>query len=338
MATAGDSIRKLIQSHIKGDEEAFRSAAHELIADERRKNHKMFALELEKLLGSGTLRALSEPLNLGHLYNGSLPKDKERGLPLVEIREPHRMLEDLILTDSVRSQLDRIVIEQRKADELKMHGLKPLQRLLFCGPPGCGKSVTAEAMAQALYLPLVIVRFDAIISSYLGETAANLRKVFDFASTYPVVLFLDEFDAVGKERSSEDEHGELKRVVTSLLQMLDAMQGDSITIAASNHQGLLDSALWRRFDDIILFDRPNLPAIKSLLKRCLARIRKDDLDLESWANKLKGRSHADVERVAVDALKLAVLDGREKLTQADVDSANLYQRRRDASTGSSSVN
>ena len=293
----------------------------------------MFAVELERILDSAPSRA-KQPTSLNFLYNGSLPKDKEKGMPLVDVQQPKRSLDDLVLPPALRDQLERIVVEQRRSEELRNFGLEPISRALFCGPPGCGKTAAAEAVAQALFMPLVIVRFDAVVSSYLGETATNLRKVFEFATSNPVVLFLDEFDAVGKERSAEDEHGELKRVVTSLLQMLDAQRGDSVTIAASNHQGLLDSALWRRFGDILRFDPPSQADALALLERCLVRMSvSEDARLDGVAKELVGSSYADVERVALDAMKLAVLDQRRTLEKRDLDQAVRWQRNRDVASG-----
>ncbi len=170
--------------------------------------------------------------------------------------EPARRLTDLVLDEATRKTLERIVDENRKADLLKTYGSRPANRILFCGPPGCGKTVSAEAIAAELYLPLALVRFDAVVSSYLGETAANLRKVFDFARSRPMVVLFDEFDAIGKDRASLEEHGEIKRVVNSFLQILDGFRSDTVAIAATNHQGLLDPALWRRFDEIVFFDMP----------------------------------------------------------------------------------
>ena len=136
----------------------------------------------------------------------------------------------------------------------------------FAVLPGCGRTVSAEAIAAELYLPLALVRFDAVVSSYLGETAANLRKVFDFARSRPMVVLFDEFDAIGKDRASLEEHGEIKRVVNSFLQILDGFRSDTVAIAATNHQGLLDPALWRRFDEIVFFDMPCAAAIEDLLR------------------------------------------------------------------------
>jgi len=170
------------------------------------------------------------------------------------------------------------------------------------------KSVAAQAIASALMLPLATVRFDAVVSSYLGETAANLRKVFDYARTHPVVLFFDEFDAIGKHRTSADEHGELKRVVNSFLQLLDGFHAETLTIAATNHQGLLDSALWRRFDEILFFDRPQSDQAKTLLSRLFQQMPvAKPVRLPQIAEMLAGASHADFERVAVDAIKQTIL-------------------------------
>jgi SpoVK/Ycf46/Vps4 family AAA+-type ATPase len=186
--------------------------------------------------------------------------------------------------------------------------------VLFCGPPGCGKSVAAEALAKELYLPLATVRFDAVVSSYLGETATNLRKVFDYARSYPMVLLFDEFDAIGKLRTAEDEHGELKRVVNSFLQLLDGFRSDTLTVAATNHQGLLDPALWRRFDVVVRFPLPERGEIEELLARHFRQLTVSRaVRLPEVARAVAGASHADVERLAVEAVKLAILAGREQV-------------------------
>jgi SpoVK/Ycf46/Vps4 family AAA+-type ATPase len=168
-------------------------------------------------------------------------------------------------------------------------------------------------LANALSLPLAIVRFDAVVSSYLGETAANLRKVFDFARSRPVVLFFDEFDAIGKHRTALDEHGELKRVVNSFLQLLDGFHSETLTLAATNHQGLLDSALWRRFDEILFFPKPTPAEIEVLLCQHFRQITlHKSARLSDVIKRLAGLSHADVERVAKDAIKQTLLsDHRE---------------------------
>jgi len=269
MTTTAESVRKLLIAHFKGDEMAFRKAAEDYVEEERRKNHHVLANELERLIANsnGSLKSRTAVLSLLGMQNGDLPKDKDRDVVLVDVCEAQRELTDLVLSNELRKAIARIVEERRASDLLGTHGIRPAGKLLFCGPPGCGKTVAAEALARELYLPLATVRFDAVVSSYLGETAANIRKVFDFARPRPVVLLFDEFDAIGKHRTAEDEHGELKRVVNSFLQLLDGFRSDTLTIAATNHQGLLDSALWRRFDEILFFAKPDAEQILELLTK-----------------------------------------------------------------------
>jgi SpoVK/Ycf46/Vps4 family AAA+-type ATPase len=335
MNAKGDAIRKLLLAHFQGDEAAFRSAAWEFVEKERSLNHHVLVRELERILGetNGRPYQRKEFLTTLGTDNGNLPKDKERNAVLVALVEPDRQLDDLVLCPSVRSALDRIVLERRKGELLGSHGVRPAGKILFCGPPGCGKTVAAEALARELYLPLATVRFDAVISSYLGETAANLRKVFDFARSRPLVLFFDEFDAIGKHRSAFDEHGELKRVVNSFLQLLDNFRADAPTIAATNHQGLLDPALWRRFDEIVLFPKPSPNEIESLLTRLFRHITVSrSVRLGELARWLGGHSHADVERVARDAVKQTLLTGRDQIEPEALDLAIARQKDRAAVT------
>lgn len=342
MSTAGELVRKLILAHAKGDDEAFRAAADEYIAEERRKNHHVLARDLERALahesernGNGVLQTLNASLSLLGVPESELPHDKDRGAPLVEVIDPRREIMDLVLTSSVCDSLLRIVTEQRKGDVLRSYGLRPSGKVLFCGPPGCGKTVAAEALAQALALPLVLVRFDAVISSYLGETAANLRKVFTFARSRRMVMLFDEFDAIGKHRTAVEEHGELKRVVNSFLQLLDSFRGESLLIAATNHQGLLDPALWRRFDEIVAFDVPDAAAIIELLRRHLYQVGlAPGVVLEERVRELLGCSHADIERIALDAVKQTVLSGQARIHTDVLDQAIQRQRARRALSSS----
>jgi SpoVK/Ycf46/Vps4 family AAA+-type ATPase len=335
MNTASEAIRKLLLAHFQGDEAAFRSAAVEFVEKERRLNHHTLANDLERLLSEanglpGSRKNVLTPLGNG---SGNLPRDKERSAVLVELADPRRELDDLVLSASVRETLDRIVLERRRADLLGSYGFRPSSKVLFCGPPGCGKSVAAEALARKLYLPLATVRFDAVVSSYLGETAANLRKVFEFGRARPLVLLFDEFDAIGKERTASDEHGELKRVVNSFLQLLDGFHAETLTIAATNHQGLLDPALWRRFDEIVVFPRPTRDEIKQLLSRHFRQLTVDlPVVLDDVARSLEGFSHADVERVALDTLKQTILDGRDSVRSDTLDASVVRQRERLAVT------
>lgn len=323
MSTTTDLVRQMIIAHANSDSSAFRVAVEQYIAEERKKNHHVLAKDLERILGNGlaTLSSFnSQSYNVLGLPESDLPKDKERGTVLVEVIEPNRSMGDMVLAPQILESLERIVLENRRSELLKSYGLKPSNKVLFCGPPGCGKTVASEAVAEALYLPLVLVRFDAVVSSYLGETASNLRKVFNFANSRPMVMLFDEFDAIGKHRTTNEEHGELKRVVNSFLQMLDGFRGNSLLIAATNHQGLLDPALWRRFDEVVFFDKPTKKQIVELLRRNLHQIGiSPNIVLDERAHELMNVSFSDVERIAREAIKETILQNRSQISSDVLD-------------------
>lgn len=316
----GKLLRQLIKSGMQGDSDGFRSASEAVIREERDKNHHLLANDLERLLygdqavigqNSRKLYALSNP-----------PIGKDNGLALLEERAVVREEKDIILSDATQSALNEILIEHNRADVLRSYGLQPAQKLLFCGPPGCGKTLAAEIIAHSLSLPLFLVRLDSIISSFLGETAANLRKVFDYIANQPVVALFDEFDALAKDRGDTADHGELKRSVNAVLQMMDSYRGQSILIATTNYETLLDKAVWRRFDEVIRFELPSLEQIKRLVALKLSSVRRNfELDDHRIVSQFKGMSHADIERILRRAVKEMILSGREFLEKTHIDSA-----------------
>jgi SpoVK/Ycf46/Vps4 family AAA+-type ATPase len=317
----GELLRKLFAGYAQHDDHAFRTAALEVIAEEQQKQNHALARDLLSMLeNTSAIRPKKAP--------ESIPQDKDRLTPLVDVRSPVHALSDIILADKTRGQLARVLEEYRQSELLQAHGLKPMRKLLFCGPPGCGKTLCSEIVAAELQVPLLYTRFDAIVSSFLGETSANLRKIFDYAGSNTWVVLFDEFDSIGKSRSDTAEHGELKRVVNSFLQLLDSYQGRSIIIAATNHQTTLDHALWRRFDDVILFDMPDLPAIRSLLRLKLRNFPQKDTNIENVAKKVKGLSYADIEWVCHDAIKSAILQNSNSLTQELLEISIGRQRER----------
>lgn len=326
--TSGKLLRRLVSSGARGDLAAFRGVAKQVIAEEREKQHHLLANDLETIL-YGRLQAPSSPA-LRKLVD-AIPEDRERGIPLVSVREPARRLEDVVLSRENLALVKAIVVEYNREEVLRAHGLRPGDRVLFCGPPGCGKTLTAEAIANELGRPLAIVRTDSVVSSFLGETAANLRRVFDFAAAHPMVTLFDEFDALGKEREDFAEHGELRRVVNAVLQMLDAYQGRSLVIAATNHEGMLDTAIWRRFEEVLLLRPPTTAQLRRLLAVKLRGVRRE-FDIETVVEKgwFKGRTHADVERVVRRALKSMVLQGGElRLLLEHVEIAHRLERTRE---------
>ncbi|WP_394547873.1 AAA family ATPase [Priestia aryabhattai] len=325
----GSYLKQLFQSFSDGDTDSFTRTAHSIIEEEKRKNHYQLADDLQKIINSISSKQFRKAeSNFQNNYLHLLPKDKDSNFSLVDIKSSDVLLEDLVLQEDIEENISELIKEYETSEILAAYGLKPRNKYLFCGPPGCGKTLTAKAIAGELDLPILYTRFDSIVSSYLGETASNLRKIFDFVTQGNWILFFDEFDAISKQRDSNDEHGELKRVVNSFLQLLDNYEGNSIIIAATNHQNILDSAIWRRFDDVILFEKPSLNEIYNLLKKNLKRYPIKDIDLEIISEKLEGFSHSDIERVCLNAIRKAIIESKTVLNQDDLLlQVNLYQKR-----------
>lgn len=258
----------------------------------------------------------------------ALPRDPDRDAALVDLRHPQRTRDEIVLDSKMGERLTRVVDEFRAQASLARHGLYPKSRLLFVGPPGCGKTLCAEIVAADLGLDVLHARFDGIVSSYLGETANNLRRVFGYAAQQRAVLFFDEFDALGKRRDDPQEVGELKRVVSSFLQILDAHPKDHVVIAATNHEGMLDDALWRRFDEVLYFARPTPQQLAKLMELRLGSIRKPEVDLDSFAQQMAGFSYADAERVCLEAVKAMLLRGLRELPRELLDRELEEQRAR----------
>lgn len=314
----GKLLRQLISSGLQGDLPNFRAASEAVIAEEREKKHHLLANDLERLM-YGT-QSVGQP-KFGNLKLASdLPANKDSGLLLLEMRPAVRQQQDIVLSDAAKSALEEIIQEHNRADLLRSYGLKPAQKLLFFGPPGCGKTLAAEVLASELSLPLVVVRLDSVISSFLGETASNLRKVFDYISAHPTIALFDEFDALAKDRGDGADHGELKRAVNAVLQMMDSYRGSSLLIATTNYESLLDKAVWRRFDEAIEFDKPNLEQIKRLLALKTSGVRRKFEPTDTQiASLFKGMSHADIERVLRRAVKEMVLSGKDFLEKGHLE-------------------
>lgn len=318
-----DLLRKMFVSYQRGDDSGFREAAQEIIDDERKKRHDMLANQLEAVLEE---RPERRPLHVASLK--PLPKGRDE-IPLLHLQNPSRTFEDLILKSSIRANLLEIVREFRSGSVLHAHTLRPRSHLLFVGPPGCGKTVTAEALASELGLPLATVRLATVVSSFLGETSRNLEAIFSFCEQGSWVLLFDEFDALAKERADRAEHGELKRVVTAFLQLLDEFRGASLVIAATNHPALLDEAVWRRFDEVVAFPPPTQAEAKAVVQLKL-RSAPYRFSLAEIARRMTGLSHGDIEVVCHTALRRMILDGRSALEVGDIDGGlkRMEERRR----------
>lgn len=316
----GEIIRKLFKSFSRNEREEFYAAAVELIQEEKSKNHNLLARDLERILQNGSQKST---LASNHLYRDQpdVPKDRETGLPLIQVQVFNLTWDDVVLSQCNLGVLQRVALENRKQDVLSAYGLKPKSRLLFCGPPGCGKTLTARVLSGILGIPLVYVNLTAVFSSYLGETATNLQKIFDYIENDEWIILFDEFDAIARDRSTRNEHGEVKRLVNSLLQLIDTSNSNNLFIAATNHESLLDKAVWRRFDEILLFDKPDLELRVSLLKRYLSGIRYTSIDFQGLATDLDKSTGADIERICRDAIKTVVLRGERELSDTELKAA-----------------
>jgi len=308
---SGKLLRLLVQSGASGDPTAFRSATEQLIKEERQKQHNLLANDLERILYGERAPSSSTV----HSILPEAPVDKESGVALIDIKQANRSIEELVLEQSTLEVIENVLEEYRREDVLRSYGMMPAEKVLFFGPPGCGKTLSAEAIAYELNRPLAIVRLDSLVSSFLGETAANLRKVFDFIAKHKLVVLFDEFDALGKERDDGSEHGELRRVVNAVLQMMDSYDGQSIIIAATNHDQILDSAIWRRFDELVEFPVLNKKQLQNLLQLKLRGVRREfDLDCPELHSIFDGKSPAIIERIIRRAVKRMILKQKEFLT------------------------
>ncbi|MFZ3115906.1 MAG: ATP-binding protein [Syntrophales bacterium] len=307
---SGKILRQLIKAGSHGDVIAFKQVSEAIIREERQKQHHLLANDLERILYGDNIRQSSAIRQ----FSEHIPIDQERGLPLLFVREPGRNLDEVVLSKENRGGLDEILEQHHRADVLKSYGLRPSDKILFFGPPGCGKTLTAEALATELERTLAVIRMDSVVSSYLGETAANLRKVFDFIDSSPMVALFDEFDALGKEREDSTDHGELKRVVNAVLQMFDSYQGKSLIIAATNHEQMLDSAIWRRFEEVFFFNPPTRDELIQLLQIKLRGVRRDfEVTDDQILSIFVKMSHAEVEKILRRAIKEMILKGQEFL-------------------------
>jgi len=325
--TTSELIKNLFISFHDKNSDSFYKAARDYIEYERRKKHTIVARELEKALFNSNI---SQDRNKRFKTSVPIPRDTEKGFPLLEIQNFDIDFENLLINHESKQQLKQIVREFKDFEVLATYNLQNKKKILLCGNPGTGKTFSARIISSVLQIPLVYVRFDSIISSYLGETASNLRKVFDFIENGIWIVLFDEFDIIGKNRDDSHEHGEIKRVVNNFLQMLDNFNGNSLILAATNHQYMLDPAIWRRFDDVIYYELPDEIIRKELFELYMKSIHKNnDIDFFQAAQLSQGLSPADIKMIAEEAMKLSILDSRPSLSKNDLENAIHKFRRRE---------
>ncbi|NMM32437.1 MAG: ATP-binding protein [Phycicoccus sp.] len=291
-----DLLLDLVDAERRGDRERFRVLVEAVIAEERANQHHLVADRLSEIItttGQGVVR-----------------DDRAKAIrDLVQEVVPNRRLDDLELAPVPQRVIAELVEEQKRADLLRSYGIEPRNRLLLSGPPGNGKTSVAEAVASELMLPFYVIRYEGVVSSFLGETAARLDEAFEFARTRRCVLFFDELDTIAKERSDEHETGEIKRVVSTLLLQIDKLPAHVIFIGATNHSELLDRAAWRRFQIRAELESPTRGQAARFLERLAGRLGGDlGFAPRTLADKLAGASFAELEEFALDVRRRAILE------------------------------
>ncbi|MBG9942795.1 ATP-binding protein [Brevibacillus formosus] len=291
-----DLLINLVTAGSSGDMKLFQRTVEALVAEERSKQHHVLADRLEESLKS------KPPLK----ETTAFINDGIRGL-LYE-QNPYKPLSELILHETVLQACQELIEEQHRSELLRSYSLEPRNRIMLVGPPGNGKTSLAESIATELMVPLFSIRYEGVIGSYLGETASRLKKVFDFIKTQRCVLFFDEFDAIGKERGDQQETGEIKRVVSSLLLQIDNLPSYVVVVTATNHPELLDRAVWRRFQLRIDLPKPGKPQIERWFKSFQSKFDQPlGYSPKTLSEKMYGLSFAEIEQFGLDIQRRYVL-------------------------------
>ena len=309
MATA-DQIKSLLRSHSEGDDARFYAVAMQVAANEARKGHEELAKEIRALVDRAKLRK-SSALG-GQIVHFAQPQGEAAEL-LDEIHD-NRKVSDLILQKPLADRLKRIIEEQQNLSRIKSNGLRPRQRLLFTGPPGCGKTFTASALANELGLPLFVIRLDSLINRYLGESLSKMRIIFDAVNQSKAVYLFDEFDSIGFTRDASNDVGEMRRVLNGFLMHLEKLKSESLVIAATNFANRLDKALFRRFDDLIEFGLPGEQEAWATINQLLSAVKTAELQKAKLISAACGLSYAEITRACEEAMKEMIISGKKQIT------------------------
>lgn len=315
--------KRLFRAIFSEDIKSLKQIANLIINEEKTKGHIKLASALEEM--SKQVANIRNTQNHNtYMNNGlsQLPVSKRNNMPLVSYVTQSQLKHHMILPDEIEERLTRIESEFAAQERLSKYHLVPKRKILLYGPPGCGKTLSAERLAWNLGLPLLKVRFDSLISSYFGESASNLRSVFDYCKNEPVVLLLDECDFIAKSRVSSQDVGEVPRIVNMLLMLLDEYDSPGLVVATTNLKISLDEALFRRFDDVIEVPLPSKVEIKALLKMTLSSMEiSNDIDWDNVTEKLDGFSASNIVSIAQNAAKISVLDNKLIVEKEHIDRA-----------------
>ena len=313
MATA-QQIKSLVRSFTSGDDEHFVTVALQIAAHSAKKGNQKLAQELRDLVDEVKRRQSRD------LHIGPVPIARPSGdlVGLLATSFPKTRISEMVLAKETLLPLFRVIHEYRHQDKLRSHGLSARRKLLLVGPPGCGKTMTASAIAGELHLPLFSVQLHGLITKFMGETAAKLHLLFEAMHETRGVYFFDEFDAIGGDRGASNDVGEARRILNSYLQFLEQDESDSLILAATNYEEMLDDALFRRFDDVIRYARPSNEEGERLIRNRLSAFLPSRIGWKKVQSVAKGLSHAEIARACDDAAKQCVIDDEEKISTSQL--------------------
>lgn len=297
MATA-EQIKTLIQSHYNENSERFNTMVLQLAAHEATQGHGALARDLRKYIDDSK-----------KIQKKVIPFNREFS-DLIIVTESNHKLSELVVTNDIKHRIERVIKEYRQQDKLRKHGLNNRRKLLFEGPPGTGKTMTASILAGEINLPLCTILMDKMVTKYMGETSSKLRQIFDTISEVPGVYLFDEFDAIGTERGLDNDVGEMRRVLNAFLQFIEQDNSNSFIVAATNNHSMLDQALFRRFDDVIHYSLPNDNERERLIRNRLSNFARTDFNYKDAINKSKTLSHSEISNACDDSIKDAILNDK----------------------------
>jgi len=320
--TNTQQILALLRSHANGDEQHFYTIAMQIAAHEARRGNTKIAQELKDLIDQAKLRSVPFPASAPKGLTATplvQPRGELNGL--LEVRYSELTLNAMVLSGAILQKIERVIEEYRHQEDIRAHGLAPRRKILLYGPSGSGKTMTALALAGELRLPLFTIQLDALITKFMGETAAKLRLIFDQMKNTRGVYLFDEFDSIGAKRTRDNDVGEIRRVLNSFLQFIEDDRSASIVIAATNHPEILDRALFRRFDDVIEYLLPTTTEAVSIVRNRLAQFDTSSIQWRRVEKSLEGLSHAELARMSDDAAKTAIMRKSTKILPSDVQNS-----------------